>query len=89
MRRMWEFCSRKSMSGENIVRVFLGMNIVIWCIIGGIAWSVIRLVALKDVAWLVTVIGYAGFFPGFVGGMLYVMNKTYIDRNAGDSLMEV
>lgn len=76
MKKLWDFCKEKRMTRENTVRVFLVLNIAVWCAIGIVAWCVISLATLKSVAWLLTIVGYLGFFPGFVGGMLYVMNKS-------------
>lgn len=84
MKKLWDFCKEKRMTRENTVRVFLILNIAAWCVI---AWGVISLAALKNVAWLLTIVGYLGFFPGFVGGMLYVMNKG-TDKQAKGSLTE-
>lgn len=79
MKKLWDYCKEKRMTKENTIRVFLIINIMMWCVIGVIAWGVISLAALKSVAWLLTIVGYLGFFPGFVGGMLYVMNRKWED----------
>lgn len=88
MKKLWDFCKEKRMTRENTVRVFLVLNIAVWSVIGIVAWGVISLAALKSVAWLLTIVGYLGFFPGFVGGMLFVMNKS-LDQYAKESLTAV
>ena len=50
------------------------LHMVAWCVIGAVVWMLISRIVLKDMLWLFLFIGYAGVFPGLIGGTLYAMN---------------
>ena len=75
MKKIWDFCNDKNLGRESKIRLFLFLNIICWCGIGAALWLVVSRVALDNMTWLfVFIIGYAGVFPGWIGGMLKMMN---------------
>lgn len=54
---------------------FLLLNTILWAIIGFVMWLIVQIFCLNSVAWMFVFIGYHAFFPGFVGGYLYLCNK--------------
>ena len=75
MRRLWDFWKNKKYGKKNMVGWFLLTNAIIWGIIGAVLWGIVSLFALKEVSWLIIFAGYAIFFPGFLGGVLFAMNE--------------
>lgn len=74
-KKIWEFSEGKVLE-ENRIKLFLVLNIVIWCMIGAVAWMAISRIVMKDILWLFLFSGYAGVFLGLIGGIVYVMNHT-------------
>ena len=74
MKKIWDFCKDKNLGRESKIRLFLFLNIICWCGIGAVLWLVVSRVALDNMIWLFVFIGYAGVFPGWIGGMLKMMN---------------
>lgn len=51
---------------------FLFINTVLFAGMGFLVWTVVRLFALKENMWAFCFMGYAGYFIGFLGGILYL-----------------
>ena len=75
MRKLWEFWKKKDYDKKHTVALFLLTNAMIWGVAGAVLWMLTSLVALREISWLVVFIGYAVVFPGFLGGMLFTMNR--------------
>ena len=74
MKKVWNFCKEKNLAREKKLTMFLMLHMVAWCVIGAVVWRLISRIVLKDMLWLFLFIGYAGVFPGLIGGTLYAMN---------------
>lgn len=74
MKKLWDFCKNKNLEKENQIKLFLLLNILCWGGIGAIAWLAVSRIALNSMTWLFVFVGYAGVFPGWIGGVLKAMN---------------
>lgn len=74
MKKVWDFCKKKNLEREKKLTMFLMLHMVACCIIGAVVWILISRIIFKDMLWLFLFIGYAGVFPGLIGGTLYAMN---------------
>ena len=74
--KIWEFSEGKVLEKENRIKLFLILNIVIWCMIGAVVWMAVSRIIMKDILWLFLFSGYAGVFLGLIGGTVYAMNHT-------------
>ncbi len=80
MRGLWKFVEEKCKKAKTKQRVFLILNTGIWSLAAFLLGMIISL-GLKpfgtEVLWnaLLTA-GYAGFFPGFIGGCIFLMRNT-------------
>ena len=75
-KKIWEFSEGKVLEKENRIKLFLILNIVIWCMIGAVTWMAVSRIIMKDILWLFLFSGYAGVFLGLIGGTVYAMNHT-------------
>lgn len=75
MKSMWEALNRTGMTKQNRSRCFLCLQVLLWSGAGLLVWSVIQIFALRSLAWAFCFAGYAGFFLGFVRGVLFLWRE--------------
>ncbi len=74
MKKIWDFCKERNWEKDNRIKLFLFLNILCWCGIGAVLWLFVSRVSLNSMTWFFVFVGYAGVFPGWIGGVLRVMN---------------
>ncbi len=51
---------------------FSSYDMIIWAIAGICLWSLVSIFILRDIGWMLTFAGHAAFFPGFIGGIMFL-----------------
>ena len=74
MKHLWKFCQYQSLQKEGIIHLFLFLNTILWCGIGAISWFLVGHFFCGDLLSLILFAGYAGVFPGWIGGAIFAMN---------------
>ena len=72
MHILWKKIARSSFSKQRKMKLMLISNTLLFTIAGIILWGGIQLFALQEIKWAICFAGYAGFFPGFLGGVLFL-----------------
>ena len=74
MKRLWKFCQDQNRKKETTIHLFLFLNTILWCGIGALAWLLVGHFVCRDLLSLILFAGYAGVFPGWIGGAIFAMN---------------
>ena len=69
---IWQYCQRKTWKRDTKINLFLFLHTIIWAIAGICLWSLVSIFILRDIGWMLTFVGYAAFFPGFIGGIMFL-----------------
>lgn len=84
MSYLWNWCKRKTWRKEQRIGVFLAANTVLFGLLGAAVWGIVRVLALKEISWLFCFAGYAGFAPGYIGGIFFLWNNVWEKETHGD-----
>lgn len=55
--------------------LFLIANTLIWCALGALFWFLIGNQLFNDDIYAICFVGYPGFFPGLIGGFIYLFKR--------------
>ena len=77
MKTVWKMANHMNIGCEAKNRIFVGLLILINCIVGALLWGLIGRLYLPGVEWLLCFIGYPAVFIGFFGGMIYLYNHEF------------
>ena len=75
MEMIWSYLDSKRISENSKQYIFLLTNVIAFCVLGLLIWSVVSRFALSTIDWMICFIGYPGFFLGFIGGAVYLCRK--------------
>lgn len=75
MEIIWNMVNRREGTERWKVRRFLFLNTVLWALVGFAAWGVVHFFALNTVGWAVSFSGYAGYFIGWLGGVVFLWRR--------------
>lgn len=73
---LWKCIEKRNMKQRNSNLLFLFMNILMWSFFGLLVWLLFRCFGLDSVSYMICFAGYPGYFVGFIGGILFLWNKT-------------
>lgn len=75
MNNLWNIISKKNKTKWKSEYIFILINTLVFTIIGFSLWFIIHFFILKNFIWCICFSGYAGYFLGFLGGILYLWKK--------------
>ena len=75
-RRMWNYIEKKSWKKEVKQKMFLLYTTLVFSLLGFIVWICIGSNLFAGKIWLLCFMGYPGFFPGLLGGVLFLYNAA-------------
>lgn len=76
MEYIWQLVDNRIPAKDYKKTCFLAIHTVLCCMIGFVIWACVRIIALKTFDWAICFIGLSGYFPGFLGGVLYLWQKS-------------
>lgn len=75
MSRLWKWVDDKNISRDAKTGLFLIFNIILWSVIGFVAWTFVSMFALNTLDWALCFVGYPGFFVGYIGGFIFLCQQ--------------
>ena len=77
MKKIWVKVNELNIKKENKIRFFLISMILIWMLIGGIAWLLVGKNIWPSYSELLVFIGLPGAFIGLYGSIIYLYNHNF------------
>ena len=75
MGMIWSVLENKNWNDKCKKYLFLLINCLLFCVLGFVAWLIVRQISFETVDWMICFMGYPTFFLGFVGGVVYLCRK--------------
>lgn len=75
MAYIWNKLDNTSLEEKTKQRLFLILNVMLCSVIGAAAWLVLGHLFLSNIAGLIEFIGYAAFFGGIFGGLIFLYRQ--------------
>jgi len=75
MKFIWNIVEKKDISKKRKHKLFLVLNTLFFSCIGLLLWGIMYMLFKINWTWGICLIGYPGFFAGYLGGLLYLMNN--------------
>ncbi len=75
MKMIWNRIDRGNEPERKKIRRFLFFNTLCWTLIGLAAWGIVRLFAFNTAAGALSFAGYAGYFAGWFGGIVFLWRR--------------
>ncbi len=72
---IWNRINNTSFEEKTKQTLFLILNVILCSVIGAAAWLVLGHVFLSNIAGLIEFIGYAAFFGGIFGGLIFLYRQ--------------
>ncbi len=83
METLWEILTKTKWAAAHIASLFLFCNIIVWSLAGFIVWFVIQFFSLRSAEWAVCFAGYAGYYIGLVGGIIFICRAERPEKERG------
>lgn len=77
MKLLWDFSCKISSKPDHQKALFLFFNILLCCTIGFFIWYLQHFFAFATISSALCLTGFAGYFIGFCGGVLYLARHTF------------
>ena len=74
MRWIWTEIEKRVTDRLVKQKLFLICNTLFFSLIGSFLWLITDLMFSIDWTWGVCLVGYPGFFIGYIGGIFYLLN---------------
>lgn len=75
MAYIWNKLDNTSLEEKTKQTLFLILNVMLCSVIGAAAWIVLGHLFLSNIAGLIEFIGYAAFFGGIFGGLIFLYRQ--------------